>query len=378
MYEGCLTAQANRPETQTKPLSVPWTFSLRDQPQPANPIKTPPPWRSDAVAGSKAGKRELTRCRRRSGQRLPQRPRGRGGARAVTDADITWSDHFIESSLTERLKEIEACFGADVIACIHPIVPPFDDFVRQRVEDIPNKSANLLVLLETDGGSIETCERMADVFRHHYPGEVSFLIPNFAFSAGTILVMSGDRILMDYYSVLGPIDPQVQNSAGEWVPALGYLHKYNELIQRSKTGKMAPAELAFLLDKFDPAQLHRFEQAKAHGEDLLKKWLVQYKFKNWTTTETRQIAVTQAMKTQRAAEIAGKLNNTKLWRSHARGISMSVVRQTLNLAVEDYGAEPLHAELNRKVRAYYRLLQDYMARRGWGATVQTREGRFPI
>lgn len=57
---------------------------------------------------------------------------------------------------------------------------------------------------------------------------------------------------------------------------------------------------------------------------------------------------------------------------------MSVVRQTLNLVVEDYGTDPAHKVLNEKVRAYYRLLQDYLKRRGWGFTVQTREGRFPI
>ncbi|WP_414521440.1 SDH family Clp fold serine proteinase, partial [Umezakia ovalisporum] len=74
------------------------------------------------------------------------------------------------------------------------------------MDELENKKRHLLVILETEGGSIETTERIADVFRHHYPlGEVSFLIPNFAMSAGTILVMSGDRILMDYYSVLGPI-----------------------------------------------------------------------------------------------------------------------------------------------------------------------------
>lgn len=233
----------------------------------------------------------------------------------------TAADVFVEEALCERLKEIEVAFNADVITCIMPIVPPFDDFVRQRVDDIPQKRDNLLVLLETDGGSIETCERIADVFRHHYKGEVSFLIPNFAYSAGTILVMSGDRILMDYYSVLGPIDPQVQNKEGEWVPALGYLHKYNEMITKSRTGNLTGAELAFLLDKFDPAQLHRFEQAKAHGEDLLKQWLVQYKFKNWVVTQTRKQPVTPGMRKQRASEIASKLNNTKLCGARTRAAS---------------------------------------------------------
>jgi len=294
----------------------------------------------------------------------------------VADHLVTASDSYIEAEIRQRLCEIEEVVNADVICCIHPILPPFDDMVRQRVEDIPDKKQNLLVILETDGGSIETCERIADVFRHHYKGEISFLIPNFAMSAGTILVMSGDRILMDYYSVLGPIDPQIRNSNGEYVPALGYLEKYNEMVAMSRKGIMTTAELAFFLDKFDAAQLHRFEQAREHGVDLLKQWLVQYKFKNWTKTNTRKITVTPKMKSDRAKEIAKKLNDTKMWRSHGRGISMEVVRKKLNLIVEDFGTDPNLAALNRGGGAFYRLLQDYMQRRGWGYVVLTREGRF--
>jgi hypothetical protein len=89
---------------------------------------------------------------------------------------------------------------------------------------------------------------------------------------------------MDYYSILGPIDPQIKNRQGVFVPALGYLDKYNELVQKSAAGGLTPAELTFLVQKFDPAELHRFEQARDHSVDLLKKWLVQYKFKNWTKT----------------------------------------------------------------------------------------------
>ncbi len=48
---------------------------------------------------------------------------------------------------------------------------------------------------------------MVSVMRKHYK-EVSFIVPSHAYSAGTVLVLSGDKIYMDYYSVLGPIDPQ--------------------------------------------------------------------------------------------------------------------------------------------------------------------------
>lgn len=291
--------------------------------------------------------------------------------------DVTVSNSYIDGELIDRLKKVEETFNADVITCIHPIMQPFDDIIRQHMDEMSEKRENLLVILETGGGSIETTERIVTVLRHHYPnGEISFVVPNQAMSAGTILVMSGDRILMDYYSELGPIDPQIQNPDGQWVPGLGYLEKYREIVEKSARGELSSAELAFLLDKFDPAHLHWLEQAREHGVDLLKQWLVQYKFKNWTVTDTREEPVTAEMRVERAQSVATKLNDTKLWRSHGRGLSIEVVRRQLELVIEDFGTEPQLEEFNLRLCGYYRLLKDYMGRRAWTFMVQTRNGRF--
>ena len=76
-----------------------------------------------------------------------------------------------------------------MISVIAPMAQPVDDFVRDAIEGIDPKSKKLFVLLETTGGSIEVVERIADVFRHFYPGEIGFIVPNFAMSAGTVLVI---------------------------------------------------------------------------------------------------------------------------------------------------------------------------------------------
>lgn len=240
-----------------------------------------------------------------------QSPVPNTNARAIEPTHST--RRYVQQELHRRLALIGDHLNGDVITCIIPIQQPFDDMIRDFVEDIDPKRDSLLVILETDGGSIETAERIADaIFRQHYPKEVSFLIPNFAMSAGTVLVMSGDVIYMDYYSILGPIDPQVRNREGRFVPALGYLEKYEQLVAKSRTkAGLTQAELALFVQNFDLAELHRFEQARDHSVDLLKKWLVRYKFKNWTSTRTRSIEVTPAMREKRAAEIAGKLNDTK-------------------------------------------------------------------
>lgn len=121
------------------------------------------------------------------------------------------------------------------------------------------------------------------LIRHHYK-EVYFVVPDFAMSAGTILCMSGDKIFMDYSSSLGPIDPQVFNGK-QWVPALGYLDKVEQLLQKAQNGTMTDAELIILQNQ-DLALLSRYEQARDLTITLLKEWLVTYKFKDWTTHGT--------------------------------------------------------------------------------------------
>src|SRR5579859_795548 len=275
------------------------------------------------------------------------------------------ANSLIEEQLDTHLGKIETEASSDALAFNGQIVNGIEDFIRDAVErrKADSQREKLSVLLETPGGYIDIAQRIADTFRHHYK-VVDFIIPNYAMSAGTVLVMSGDAIWMDYYSVLGPIDPQVSNREGRWVPALGYLHKFNELIKKSKSkAGLSDAEIAYLLSKFDPGEMYSFQQAKDLSTKLLKEWLVKYKFKNWTQTETKKKKVTPKMRTDRALKIANLLNNTDHWSSHSRPISMEVLRRELELKIEDFGT-PQWANLSLAVKCYHQLLRDYMIKTG--------------
>lgn len=285
------------------------------------------------------------------------------------------SSDIIERELDIHITAIEKKMDGDVLAFFGPILFGVEDFIRQAVEETKKKRRKLIVVLETPGGYVEVVQRIADTLRHHYPRRVEFVIPDHAMSAGTVLVTCGDAIHMDYFSVLGPIDPQVETPEGKMIPALGYLEKYKELIEKSKIGALSTAEMTFLISKFDPAELYSYERAKELSNSLLKEWLVKYKFKNWKVTKSRRKKVTRAIKIARAAEIADKLNDTKRWNSHGRGISMAVLRKDLNLLIEDFGQD---VELNSCVKIYYKLLRDYMVKRGHKWVVHTREHYRPI
>ncbi len=290
----------------------------------------------------------------------------------MSSFDIT-----IEEQLNERLCALEECFHSDVIAVAGPIHYGMDDLIRDAVEDrFGNRKARkpkFTVVLETTGGYIEVAQRIVETFRRHYR-QVEFVVPNYAMSAGTVLVLSGDAIHMDYYSVLGPIDPQVQRQGG-MVPALGYLEQYKRLVEKSSNGDLSTAELAFLVQRFDPAELYSYEQARDLSITLLKEWLVKYKFKDWKQTRTRRLKVTPKMKRDRAEQIAAILNKTDEWHSHGRGISMDVLRKRVGLEIDDFGAKP---ELSKKIRTYYRLLSDYIMSRRQTGVVHTCGRYVPI
>lgn len=244
----------------------------------------------------------------------------------MAQSGLHTANQLVIHEIRARAEKVEKALRANVLTYMGPIDDAAQAVLKVALESIEpdRKRRRLVVCLETGGGLIESAERIANTFRHHYR-QVDFVVTTYAMSAGTVLVMSGDNILMDYAATLGPIDPQLRRGGDQIaVPALGYLRQYEQLIDKSREGTLTQAELAYLLSNFDPGELYRFEQARNLSVELLKEWLVKYKFKNWKVTETNGTKVTLAMKRQRAEEIAVKLNYTAKWGSHSRGISLAV------------------------------------------------------
>jgi len=272
----------------------------------------------------------------------------------------------IKEDLDTQLSAIETKLGADVISIYSPIVSGLDSRVRQAVEAIPTKKDKVAIILDTNGGIVEVVERMVTVLRHHYK-EVIFIVPDKAMSAGTVFAMSGDRILMNYFSVLGPIDPQVYKD-GRFIPALSYLDMYDELLQRSANKTITTAEFG-MLDKFDLGELHTFQQARDLSIDLLEKWLSTYKFKDWVKTHTRQLPVTAAMKSDRAREVAKALSDNKRWHSHSRGIGIEVIKNDLNIKIEDYDKD---LGIQKLIHDYFEPFAEFLTQKNISSFVHSR------
>jgi hypothetical protein len=306
--------------------------------------------------------------------------------------DTISSDQLVERTLLEANKQLGQQLSADVLSIKAPMMQPVDDIIRTEVEGIREQqprtnlkfkrkdqrpaNTKLVVLVETEGGFVETVERIVSVFRRHYE-TVEFMIPNYAYSAGTLLVMSGDEIYMDYYSVLGPIDPQYPAEDGKYVPGMGYLAKFQELVERVNNppdgdDNKVKAELAILIKKFDPAKLFDIEQSVDHAKSLLKEWLPKYKFKDWQVTTTAGRPVDGDDKVRRAEEIASILGDPTRWHSHGRGITIRELEsEEIKLKIKDFGKDD---RLNATIRHYHGLFIDFLRKKGIRSALHSARG----
>jgi hypothetical protein len=273
-------------------------------------------------------------------------------------------DATIKEILNKRLLYLESLFKSDVAFYYGSIFPSLEKVFRDFIEELKNdsdlkvKNEILTVILNTPGGSVETVEKLVNVIRSHYK-EINFVVPDYAMSAGTVFCMSGDKIYMDYSSSLGPIDPQVHNGK-DWVPALGYLDKVDEMIEKSRNGKLTNAEYLILRDQ-DLATLRKYEMAKNLTVSLLEEWLVKYKFKNWNVHKTnpakKNQPVTEVEKRERAKKIAVDLGDNKIWHSHGRFIGIDLLKNLLKLEIEDYSKI---SNMQKAIREYNDLICEYI------------------
>lgn len=278
-------------------------------------------------------------------------------------------DSTITSILKQRAQEIEVAFQGDVVTFIGPIYDGLLRIFRDFIEHIAKREdrrRRLVMVLHTPGGSAEAAEKMVEIMRHHYD-QVWFVVPVMAMSAGTMLVMSGDKIWMDYSSSLGPIDPQVpvqDGDAQDFVSALGILDKIEELIAKSHAGALSEAEF-MLFSRQNLGMLSKYEQARDLSIGLLKNWLVRYKFQDWlvhrSDSPKKGKTVTDEEKQERAEEIAKALGDNKRWLSHGRYIGIKTLTEQLRLEIDDFEQD---SAKHRLVREYSDTLIEYANRMG--------------
>ena len=229
-----------------------------------------------------------------------------------------------------------------------------DDFYT--IQDMLRESdkQTIDVYLETPGGSGETAEEIAR-FLHKKFQEVNFVIVGEAKSAGTILALSGDNLFMSDTGSLGPIDAQVKIGRS-MVSAYDYKAWVDEKKEEAKKNGRLNAFDAIMVAQISPGEINGVVNSLKFAQDLVAGWLEQYKFKNWTETETNHTPVTQEMKRKRAEEVSESLCDHMSWRSHGRSLKIEDLNSVLK--IERVDDTPELADILYRIKTVIRLIFD--------------------
>jgi hypothetical protein len=131
------------------------------------------------------------------------------------------------------------------------------------------------VLLHSPGGRPDATERLVGLLRNKFQ-EVNFLIPHSAYSAATMLALSGNHIILHPSATLGPIDPQING-----IPARSIKRGFENAKKKIATEgpETLPAYIP-LIEKYSLDLLELCEDSEKLAKELVSTWLKKYMFKN--------------------------------------------------------------------------------------------------
>jgi hypothetical protein len=115
---------------------------------------------------------------------------------------------------------------------------------------------------------------------------------------------------------------------------------------------------AVMIAQISPGEIKTVNNSLQFAIDLVIDWLCNYKFKDWTETETRKKTVTKAMKKKRAGKIADQLINHGRWRTHRRSLKIDDLMIGLGLKISCIDDDKEKAEIVYRIQTITRLLFD--------------------
>lgn len=242
-------------------------------------------------------------------------------------------------------------FASDLSKGGAPISIDFDDRIH-IFDQIDNLEGDKIdIILETPGGFAEVVEDIVEYIRGRF-SEVAMIIPGYAKSAGTIMAMAGDEILMEPASALGPIDAQMIRGEKRF-SADAFLEGLEKIKDEVETNKKLNLAYVPILQSISPGEIQACINAQNFSKELVTKWLSKYKFKFWEKHSTSGEKVTDTEKKKRASEIAEELCDHGKWLTHGRSVTIKDFTD-MRLKVTDYSKDK---DLFNAIRRYYTLLK---------------------
>lgn len=161
----------------------------------------------------------------------------------------------------------------------------------------------LTLVLHTPGGMTNAAESVVSYLRSKFDF-IEAVVPTYAMSAGTMIALATNRIVMGRQSQLGPIDPQMPFQ-GRAISARAIVDQF-EQAKTEVSGDLKQAHVwAPVLQSVGPALLQEAQNALEYGERMVARWLASGMLAN---------------DFEKAVEVAAHFNDASVHKSHGRRI----------------------------------------------------------
>ena len=277
----------------------------------------------------------------------------------------------ILGEIRRSISEIQAVRGNPIVCYVSNVVHnninnsidgtdelPF----TEMISSVPNENKEIDIVLVTPGGSANQVNSFVNVLRPRFD-KVNFIVLNMAMSAGTIFIMSGDEIIMSSQSKFGPIDPQIPNKEGRFVPAQSILVALEGIRIRGeeklKQNKQPDWTDIQLLKNMDARDIGLAQSASKYSIDMVKDFLIKYKFRSWNKHSSTGKIVEEQEKIERANEIANLLCSHSNWKSHGHAINRDIAWNVCKLKItHSESIEGLDRAMRRMWAMFYWLFEN--------------------
>ena len=169
------------------------------------------------------------------------------------------------------------------------------------------------VWIHSPGGSAEATESIVGILRSKFK-DVRFIVTGSAKSAATMLVMSGNRILMTDAGELGPTDPQLTIGSSRASPAGAILDQFARAKKEIAKNTALVAPWLPILQQYGPSLLVECQNFLMLSETLVAGWLEQYMFGGERAAR------------KKAKNLARYLSNDRNFLSHGRRVDLANLR----------------------------------------------------
>lgn len=267
------------------------------------------------------------------------------------------------SEIRRGVAEVEEARGRPLICYVSNVlragdvgttIDLADDLpFAELVAAVPSNIREVDVFVVTPGGSGQQVNSFVNKLRPRFDF-VGFVVPHMCMSAGTLWVTSGNEIVMDARAFLGPIDPQVRNREGRFVPAQALFTLVADIQKQGEEsiakGQQPTWTNIQLLRLLDPKELGDALAASHYSVQLATDYLNKYKFASWTIRDSSKQLVTPQYRLATAKKVAALLGSHNEWKAHSHGIFPDVLHEKCGLQI----TRP-DAKLTRAMRRLWAL-----------------------